>query len=180
MNVSTITPKKRGRPPLVKLTKPSRGRGRPPKVKPKFFTEDCSCSRLNLISLAISRELHVQPSSLTSQLAGAAIAYKAVTQVREKAPLSINGKTNHSNIHYSILLWDIARIIEGMGQGEASKLLKKINGYNEERAKAKRKPSTAVVDKYARAVFASLGETNASSLRRQASNALKIRKIKMI
>ena len=149
-------------------------------MKPKFFTEDCSCSRLNLLSLAISRELHVQPSSLTSQLAGAAIAYKAVTQVRKKAPHSVQGRTNRSNIQYSILLWDIARIIEGTEQGKASKRLKKINGYNEERAKAKGEPSTAVVDKYARGVIAALGETYTSSLRRQASNALKIKKIKMI
>ena len=40
MNVSTVTPKKRGRPRLGKITKASRGRGRPRKVKPKFFTEE--------------------------------------------------------------------------------------------------------------------------------------------
>ena len=75
------------------------------------------------------------------------------------------------------MLWDIARIIEGLGQGKASKILKKINGYNEDRAAAKGEPSTAIVDKYARAVLAALGERNPNSLRRQAGNALKIRKI---
>ncbi len=176
----TNAPKKPGRPSYVKIANPQKKRGRPRKKKNKFFTEDCSLRNLKLLSFKISRELHVRCSSVTCQLAEAAITYKVMTKVKEEGPLAVKGKTNRSNINYSILLWDIAHIIQGTGHGRATELLGKINGYNEGRAKEKGEPSTAIVDKYARAIFAALGERYVSSLRRQAINARKIQKIKMI
>ena len=183
MNTSTDTQKRRVRPPMVRISDTPKKRGRPRRVKEKFFIENYSRRTLKLLSLKISKKLHLLPCLLTCQLAEAAIAYKSMSQVRKKAPLvgkREGVKGNRSNIHYSVLLWDIARIIEGVRQGGATKVLKKINGYNEDRAKANGKPSTAIADKYARVVLAALGERNPPSLRRQASNALKIQKIKMI
>jgi hypothetical protein len=171
----TNAPKKPGRPRMVKITNTPKKRG-----SRKFFTEDCSDRTLKLLCFKISRILHVVPSSLTYRLAGVAVAYKSMAQVRKNGQLAVKGKRNRTNIHYTILLWDIAQIIQGMGSGNATKALNKINGFNEDRAKIKGKPSTAIVDKHARAVLAALGERNPSSLRRQAANARKVQKIKMI
>jgi hypothetical protein len=173
-------PKKPGRPRMVKIAGMPKKRGRPRRLKDKFFTEDCSNRTLKLLSLKIAAELRMPPSLLTCMLAEAAVAYKATTSCRKMGPLAAMGKTNRSNIHYLLLLWDIAHIFQRVEQGNANELLGQINGYNEDRAKAKGKPSTAKVDKYARAVLAALGEKYTSSLRRQATNARKIQKVMMI
>ena len=81
MNTATGTPKKRGRPPIVKLIKPPNKRGRPRKEIDKLFTEDVSSEDLNKLSIKISKRLKIPKGELSDTLALKAISFCAMEQV---------------------------------------------------------------------------------------------------
>jgi hypothetical protein len=168
MSVSTVTPKKRGRPPLVKITKPSRGRGRPPKVRPKYFTTDSSLDDIQQLSASISDTLGIPVNSvLATSLAMAAVRYDVMEQIQSQAPLKRKGPGNRPKIHKQRLLRECAVIHENLTGEPAKPALSKIGGRDEDVGKKRQ------ILIYAEAVLAALNVKH-GSLRRQARRAMNL------
>ncbi len=140
-------------------------RGRPKKVRPRFFVEDVNSTRIEELSSGISSHLGSSTDTVVERLAVIAIGCETMLRLRHEAPIARKKKGNRENIHIASLIKNCAELHEQVTGEDAKTTMAKLGGWAEDAGK------DHSILKYARAVLAALNIKHAS-LRRQVRQAL--------
>lgn len=150
-----------------------RGRGRPRKpTEPpnRWYESDIGYDELRKLQGAIACNLDDVSEDTARALAHIAASYAPLAQLRRDAPLKNPRRGNRPHIEVAVLMRECADLYEQETGKIAKSELAKIGGWSEEAGQ-----THPILDR-TNAVLSALGVPCHSSLRRQARNAMEIKR----